>query len=54
VDAAQGGEVVGPRGARLWSTFGVGGVVEPDDVVDVAASGRAGAPREHARAAESR
>ena len=38
---AERGEVRGDGGAGLWSAFGGGVVVELDDVVDVAASGRA-------------
>ena len=50
VEPAEGGEVGGLRGTWLWSAlcFGVG--VVRDDVVDVAAAGRSGAPREHASA----
>ncbi len=39
----------GLGGTGLWSALGLGVVVVLDDVVDVAAPGRAGAPREHAR-----
>ncbi len=48
VEPAQHGEVARRRRPRLWSTLRLGVVVVLGDVVDVAAPGRAGAPREHA------
>jgi hypothetical protein len=50
MEAAQAGEVVGARGPGLGSALGLCVMVVGDDVVDVAAPGRAGAPREHAGA----
>ena len=49
VEPAQRGEVVGLRRTGLWSPLRLGVGVVRDDVVDVAAPGRAGAPGEHAR-----
>ena len=54
VEPAQRGKVVGLGGARLCHVLGFGVVVVLGDVVDVAMSGGSGAPREDARAAESR
>jgi hypothetical protein len=50
VAPAQGGEVVGLCPPGLWSALGFGVGIVGDDMVDVAASGRPGAPGEHAGA----